>query len=686
MPNQEEQQGLESVESVRFLNMLPKTSIYTPIIEAIMNSIQSIHDKKENDGEVIVEILRDKKPRQYDLLSSEKTEPDIVGFKIIDNWIWFTEENLDSWKTILSKYKANIWGKWLWRFSYLQHFNTISIDSYYKWADGEVHHISFWLDPLSLTKDKNIEVVDKKKLTGTVLLLEDWNDNFVKWINSKSKKLETFSRKILEKMLINFIREDMNCPKIVIKDGGEVPVILNKLIKKNTEIIQEYEKDFSIKINEEQEELFNLKIFKVFYSTERNSIFLCANNIIVTEQWLGSYIKDLWEKIKDFVDAEKNNSNNISLKVYVTSKYLDDHVNYQRQAFDFSKWVDIELFSDQKIIDDKTIENKAMELIKEHFDSYLKKLRDDKLNKIQDFVKNEAPYYDEFLKEIDPDFFSQWFSTNELEKKFREIEVMKRNEVFDLSKQIKLENWNKEDIDKKIDELMGKYTQIQKTELARYVSMRKIVINLLKSYLEQDEEKKYKNEDTIHKLIFPMKSDSQETIYKEHNLWLLDERLSFAEYISSDNSIDKDDKKGQRWDIIFFNKPIAVRGWDDLSNPITVFEFKKPQRKGYDYEDEDPIEQICLYIEKIREGSMNNYKGRPINANGTTPWYGFLLCDMTNKIHYFAKRHQLKLSSDWLWYFWYHETYKVYLEIISFDKVVKDTEKRNQILFHKLWI
>jgi hypothetical protein len=43
-----------------------------------------------------------------------------------------------------------------------------------------------------------------------------------------------------------------------------------------------------------------------------------------------------------------------------------------------------------------------------------------------------------------------------------------------------------------------------------------------------------------------MKSDSEETKYKDHNLWLLDERLSFAEYISSENSIDKENAKGKR--------------------------------------------------------------------------------------------------------------------------------------------
>jgi|GEM_PF-2852460 hypothetical protein len=35
-----------------------------------------------------------------------------------------------------------------------------------------------------------------------------------------------------------------------------------------------------------------------------------------------------------------------------------------------------------------------------------------------------------------------------------------------------------------------------------------------------------------------MKKDSEEISYFNHNLRLLDERLSFSEYISSDNSIE----------------------------------------------------------------------------------------------------------------------------------------------------
>jgi hypothetical protein len=108
--------------------MLPQTSVYTPIIEAIMNSIQAIHDKKEPKWKIEIEIIRDRLVRQWDVFNQDKPDiADITGFRIKDNGIWFNEDNMSSRKTILSKYKSSNGGKWLWRFSYLQHFDNVSI-------------------------------------------------------------------------------------------------------------------------------------------------------------------------------------------------------------------------------------------------------------------------------------------------------------------------------------------------------------------------------------------------------------------------------------------------------------------------------------------------------------------------------------------------------------------------------
>ena len=43
-------------------------------------------------------------------------------------------------------------------------------------------------------------------------------------------------------------------------------------------------------------------------------------------------------------------------------------------------------------------------------------------------------------------------------------------------------------------------------------------------------------ESEMHNLIFPMIKDDREVEYEEHNLWLLDERFNFTQYIASDKS------------------------------------------------------------------------------------------------------------------------------------------------------
>ena len=48
---------------------------------------------------------------------------------------------------------------------------------------------------------------------------------------------------------------------------------------------------------------------------------------------------------------------------------------------------------------------------------------------------------------------------------------------------------------------------------------------------------KYPLEEVVHKLIFPMRSTSDEIPSHDQNLWIVDERLSFHSYISSDKQL-----------------------------------------------------------------------------------------------------------------------------------------------------
>jgi hypothetical protein len=172
-------------------------------------------------------------------------------------------------------------------------------------------------------------------------------------------------------------------------------------------------------------------------------------------------------------------------------------------------------------------------------------------------------------------------------------------------------------------------------------------------------------------------------VYDDHNLWMIDERLSFNEFLSSDKPLGNGSK--DRPDILIFDKAVSVREGDEPSNPITVFEFKRPQRKGYDDLKGDPIDQIGKYIEQIRDGKHTTPAGRQIKANGKTPAYGFLICDFTPKIiDICEKTHDLSKSADDQSYFGFKKNYNFYIEVISFDKLLKDAELRNKIFFKKL--
>ena len=138
---------------------------------------------------------------------------------------------------------------------------------------------------------------------------------------------------------------------------------------------------------------------------------------------------------------------------------------------------------------------------------------------------------------------------------------------------------------------------------------------------------------------------------------------------------------------MIFNEKNSFRGGEnEYSNPLTIFEFKRPKRKEYADKD-DPIVQIGEYLDKIREGKYEMPDGlEPIKVNEYTLVYGYIICDITDKIKMFAKRHSLIESPDREGFYGFHSGYKMYVEIVSFKKLVQSATLRNKIFFKKLQI
>jgi len=70
-----------------------------------------------------------------------------------------------------------------------------------------------------------------------------------------------------------------------------------------------------------------------------------------------------------------------------------------------------------------------------------------------------------------------------------------------------------------------------------------------------------------------------------------------------------------------------------------------------------------------------------------TPFYGYVVCDLTPKVEAWLEREKdFKPMPDRLGWFQWMGNINLYIEVISWDKVLKDAKMRNQIFFQKLGI
>ena len=147
--------------------------------------------------------------------------------------------------------------------------------------------------------------------------------------------------------------------------------------------------------------------------------------------------------------------------------------------------------------------------------------------------------------------------------------------------------------------------------------------------------------------------------------------------------------QSDRPDLLAFDKRIGFRGDNEPSNPVTIFELKKPQRDDFVNlsSKEDPVAQIVRYVIKIRDGKYRTPRGREILVSANTPFYGYVICELNQKVKdWLEDVKDFKPMPDRLGYFSWHEKLNLYIEVLSWDKVLRDANMRNKVFFHKLGI
>ncbi len=663
---------------------LPYSNGLLPLFEAVANSIHSIEEAElsSNSGTISVEILRDTQA-QFDFEKNQKkpgpeASGDIIGFKIIDNGIGFNDVNMKSFLTLDSEHKAAKGGRGVGRLLWLKAFGRVNIASVYKSKNAGLKSRTFAFNAVSGVVDEKDEDGPSDYKTFTSVHLDGFGN---KYREASYKTTGTIANSLFEHCLWYFVRQG-GAPKIIVSDGEEV-VDLDTIYEEHmvSSAITE-----TITIKKEDFDLTHIKLRT--NSSKSHVVAFCAANRLVKEENLKGKISGLYGSLND-------ENGDFVYACYVSSSFLDDNVRSERTGFEIDDQP-LDMFA-QTEISLTDIREGVIAKAAEHLSEYLEENKNKGRERVENFVSQKAPRYRPILARIpedklivDPNISDKELDIN-LHRHLADIEEQLLNTGHDVIEPRKDEDFQA--YEKRLHEYLKTAEDIKKSDLANYVSHRRVILDFLEKAIRKKDDGKYVREDLIHNLIMPMRYDSNEVMPDSCNLWLLDERLAFHDYLASDKAIasmpisDSTEKKEP--DIIalnVFNNPILVSEGNKLPlASIVVVEIKRPMRndaaKG---EDKDPVEQALGYLNRVRHGKVKTAFGRPIPDSKDIPGYCYAICDITPSIKTRCEILGLTPTYDHLGYFGYNPNFKAYIEVISFDRLVNAAKERNKAFFDKL--
>lgn len=646
---------------------LKKSKPLLPLFEAVVNSIYAIEERQkreEFEGVIDVRIIRE--PQEV-VDGVSRSINDIVGFEVVDNGIGFDTNNMKSFLQSDSTYRADKGGKGIGRFSWLKAFKEAIIEIVFQDDDGSwvKREFSFILNNQEID-DTLIDVYDNQNYETKVLLKNYYAD----YQKNVPKSAEKIANSLMQHCLIYLM--GAKCPRISVID--EERICVNYIFEKMIERENNPEK---IEVGGQQFLLLNTKVYDGTLGGSK--LFLYADDRMVKAADLDKEIPNLDKNV-----YEEEGFYYVGL---LSGKYLDNNVDSNRTSFT----IDDTESGDELSLD--TIIKETAKYVENYLAEYLEKVKEQKNERIRRYIATEAPQFGHLLQYM-PGEIELIKPTVKDSKLDEELYRIKRK--FDLE----LKTKNKELIDKfeadidnteeykaKFQNQIEKISDANKAALTEYVAHRRIILDFLSKGIRKKEDGKFNLESYIHNLIYPMRRTSEEIDYRSHNLWLIDERLSYCDYISSDIPFNNDNRE-QRTDIMFLDQPVAVSDEQNTGREyecITIIELKRPMRDDYK-PGENPIDQLLGYEERIMTNTLADKEGRPIRVGQNTRFYLYAVCDIMKSLRSIADRYDFHETPDKMGMYRYNDNAHAYMEIISFNKLIADSEKRNKILFDKLGI
>lgn len=659
---------------IRELNLSESDVLY-PFYESVVNSIQAIDELGSQDrGKISIEIKRD--TSELSLFEEGQNYP-IESIKILDNGIGFTKDNYESFGKAHSTKKAKLGGKGLGRFAILSVFDKIEVKSIRKGNPNEL--ISFSLSRSEgLSDPKIVETLNPPR---TEIILSEINQKFKPVTALYSH--EAIADKILAHCLLYYL-------------GGNVPYI--EIIEDDMVIILDNQfspTDFvktkvSKKIGEYDFNLYIVRNDKI----RTHEYCFCSHNRKVKTKKLETILPLFSSKIDD-------NGDSYFIQVYVVSKYLDGIVNMSRNELRFPKAlndaVELEIgnYSIYQSITEKDVETLVRETIEEAYSNIISKRKNAVKTTVSGYLASDDGLEYRHLS-LNDDFYTSLpddIDEKGLDDKLHDYQYKRNKEVKKKREKLLNKQYsNKKDYQEQLMELVSLTTEESNSRLAQYVAHRKTIIALLEKYLEwSDNQNNYEEEAVLHNLIYTMGGNQDTIIYDKHNLWLLDDRLTFHRYIYSDKQIKSHEPvknvsdSQKETDIAIYDVPFIYGEKNDYGeiNSVVIFEFKRPDRiVTYEEFSKQMREQIL----GIRGGKLKDNQQKHIQSPSSAPIFFYYVCDSNaySKLKESAMLEGFRETP-------YNSLIRfadnnVYQEVFTYQTLVVNAKRRNKIFFKKLGI
>jgi hypothetical protein len=662
---------------------LPKSHSLLPLLEAVVNGLQAIDVRfgdEVGQGRLRVTIERSGQGEfEFEPAGPGRVAlKPITGFVVEDNGVGFTPDNMNSFETLDTDYKASLGCRGVGRLLWLKAFDKVSVRSAYVAEDGQLRARRF---RFSISGEvEHAEAPDDLSEAGTAVHLDGFKEDFQK---NALKSADAIAREVFEHCIWYFLRPG-GAPDVTIVDDEVVS--LDQLME---EFVFSELPLTTVEVKGQRFEMASLCL----KSSTRNPaprLYWCAANRVVMDENLTGKIPGLHGRLKDKTSAE------FAYACYLSSDYLDTKVRADRTAFDISDRIPGATLVDDISVED--IRSGVLSAIGELLSDALAAARDEGKARVSEFVSNRAPRYRPVLARlerlgvtVDPsikDADLELLLHRQLQK--LEADVIQQGQTVFAEADIT----TPEIYQKRLNDYLQTVTDINQSDLAAYVSRRRAILDALSKLIRANEHGKYSREDAIHSLLMPMRTDSNEIGTDASNLWIIDERLAFHDYLASDKTLKSMPITGsystKEPDILATRlvgspgSPVLAAEGETLPLPsIVVVEIKRPMRNDAS-EDKDPIQQTLDYVKRVRAGGVMTAAGRPIPPSRDQPAFCYVLADLTPTMISRCEYATLRPTHDGMGYFGFNEPYKAYIEVMSFDRLVNAATERNRAFFDKL--